>query len=169
MIGRILDGLVAIVGATGFAQFPAFYQQYLQRLGGRLDQARQDVARTLADATAEGKTLEAYIRDLGESGSAAAAQAAQRELERVDNLNALQSAYAALSDAEVWQRPLVFTQHFRPGVAEDAMEAFQPAFPVSLEGLVYAAVGMILGLILLAGCDHGCRKVVHRFREGHWG
>ena len=154
MIGRILDGLVAIVGATGFAQFPAFYQQYLQRLGGRLDQARQDVARTLADATAEGKTLEAYIRDLGESGSAAAAQ---------------QSAYAALSDAEVWQRPLVFTQHFRPGVAEDAMEAFQPAFPVSLEGLVYAAVGMILGLILLAGCDHGCRKVVHRFREGHWG
>ena len=37
MIGRILNGLAAIVGAGGFAQFPAFFQQYLQRLGGMLD------------------------------------------------------------------------------------------------------------------------------------
>lgn len=169
MIGRILDGLVAIVGATGFAQFPAFYQQYRQRLGGRLDQARQDVARTLADATDEGKTLEAYIQDLGNSGSSAAAQAAQRELERVENLNALQSAYATLTEAELWQRPLLFAQHFHPGIADDAFEAFQPAFPVSIEALVYAAVGMMLGLILLAGGDLSCRKMIHRLREGHWG
>lgn len=168
MIGRILDGLVAIAGATGFAQFPAFYQQYRQRLGGRLDQARQDVARTLSDATEEGKTLGAYIQDLGDSGTAAAAQAAQRELERVENLNALQSAYAALTESEIWQRPLVFARHFQPGIAEDAMAAFQPAFPVSIEALVYAAVGMMLGLILLAGCDLSCRKVAHRLRQGYW-
>ena len=30
MIGRILNGLAAIVGAGSLAQFPAFFQQYLE-------------------------------------------------------------------------------------------------------------------------------------------
>ena len=159
MIGRIVNGLAAAAGAALFAQFPAFYQQYLQRLGGRLDQARLDVDQIIADAATLGRTLEAYIQELLASGTDAARLAAKRELARVDNADRLSQAYEAMSEAGLLQRPFVFVEHMDAGLAQETVRIFEPAVPVTLEGLIYAAFGLVTGLGLLMGCTRAGRPV----------
>jgi hypothetical protein len=164
MIARLLNGLAGTVGAAAFAQFPAFFQQYLQRLGGMLDQARLDVARLLKDAQSQGQTLEAYLEELRATGSSAAAGTADRELARVDTVDALESAYNALTLSEPLERPINFLRYFDPQVAEETMRAFEPAVPVTSEALIYGALGVIIGLFLLAGGESGCRGVVKKVK-----
>ena len=164
MIGRLLNGLAATLGAAGFAQFPAFFQQYLQRLGGMLDQARLDVARLLKDAQSQGQTLEAYLAELRATGSHAAAGTADRELARLDTVNLLETAYNALTLSDPLERPLNFVRYFDAQIAGETMGAFQPAVPVTSEALIYGAVGMIIGLFLLAGGESGCRGVAKKVK-----
>jgi len=167
MISRLLNGLAAILGATSFTQFPAFYQQYLQRLGGRLDQARLEIDRLLRDARGAGQTLEQHIEALMASGTEEARLAGQRELERLDAAGALKNAYDALSQAGPAGRPFAFAEHFDPLVAQEALNAFQPAIPTTPEALVYGGTGMLVALLLLAGCQACGRGLVRRVRAQH--
>lgn len=164
MIGRLLNGLAATFGAAGFAQFPAFFQQYLQRLGGMLDQARLDVARLLKDAHSQGQTLEAYLEELRATGSDAAAGTAARELARLDTVNTLEHAYNALTLSDPLERPLNFLRYFDPQIAAETLHAYQPAVPVTSEALIYGLLGMIIGLFLLAGGETGWRGVVKKVK-----
>ena len=164
MIGRILNGFVAVAGAAGFAQFPAFYQQYLQRLGGRRDQARLDIAQILQDAQNLGQTLQAHLRELMSSGTSEARQAAERELDRVDNAEQLETAYNALVEAGPLQRPMAFVEYLDPTIAMETAKIFQPAVPVTTEAVVYAGLGMMIALALLAGGEAGGRRLVSRVK-----
>ena len=166
MILRLLNGLAAVFGAAGGAQFPAFYQQYLQRLGGRLDQARLDVDRIRADAASLGRTLEDYIQELLSSGTAVARLAGAREQVRVAEARSLETAYEALSVAGPLERPLAFVQQIDPGLAEETLKVFVPAMPISPEGFVYAATGLILGLMLMAGGEGAGRRIKRRAQRG---
>ena len=165
MILRLLNGLAAVFGAAGSAQFPAYYQQYLQRLGGRLDQAKLDVDRIRADAESLGVTLETYLRELANSETDVAKLAGERELARVDNANTLETAYASLSGAGPLERPLAFFQQMQPDLAQETLKVFVPAMPISTEGFVYAAVGLVLGLMLMAGGEGTGRRIGRRLRK----
>jgi len=61
----LLDRLLCLVGAVVFAQAPEFFQQYLQRLGGRLDEARRqlEVFRDVGARVDSLATAEAAIRN----------------------------------------------------------------------------------------------------------
>lgn len=159
MIGRIVNGIAAALGAVVFAQFPAFYQQYLQRLGGRLDQAKLDVDRIMEDAATLGRTLEAYVQELLASGTDAARLAAKREMERMENADELAKAYEALSQAGPLERPLAFAQHLDRDLLQETARVFEPAVPVTPEGFVYAGVGILFGLLVQWGCETGGRRV----------
>ena len=164
MIGRILNGLFAVAGAAGFAQFPAFYQQYLQRLGGRRDQARLDIAQILQDAQSLGQTLQAHLKELMSSGTSEARQAAERELQRVDNAEQLEAAYNALVEAGPLQRPATFVEYLDSAIAMETAKIFQPSVPVTTEAVIYAGLGMLIALALLAGGEAGGRRLVSRVR-----
>lgn len=165
MILRLLNGLAAVFGAAGSAQFPAYYQQYLQRLGGRLDQARLDVDKIRADAESLGRTLEAYIQELASSSTDVAKLAGQRELARVENAQTLETAYQALSGAGPLERPLAFFQQMQPDLAQETLKVFVPAMPISSEGFVYAAAGLVLGLMFMAGGEGTGRRIGRRIRK----
>ena len=164
MIARILNGLAALLGAGAFAQFPVFYQQYLQRLGGRLDQTRADLQRLLNDAQAIGRSIEVYLEELQNSGTIAAGQAAKRELERLDRADSFETAYGALQQATPLERPFVFAQHLDPEVAQDTLTSFEPALPFTPEGLTYALVGALVAIILLA-CGERCAGALRPRRK----
>ena len=59
MFQRIADGVFAIAGAAGFSQFPEFFRQYVQRLGGRFDQAAVQQERIVAAARDHGTKITA--------------------------------------------------------------------------------------------------------------
>ena len=155
MIARLINGLAALFGAGAFAQFPAFYQQYLQRLGGRLDQTRDDLQRLLADAETLGRSIEAYIQELQNAGTAAAGHAARRELERLGRADEFQTAYGALEQATPLERPFMFAKHLDPTIARDTLSGFEPAVPATAEGVCYALAGALVAMLLLAACERG--------------
>ncbi|TAG29309.1 MAG: DUF2937 family protein, partial [Verrucomicrobia bacterium] len=73
-LGRVgeslLDRALCVAGAVGFSQAPEFFQQYLQRLGGHLDEARLVLARFQGVASESGLTLRELIETTTAQASA---------------------------------------------------------------------------------------------------
>jgi hypothetical protein len=134
---RKLDMLVAAVLSTaaGMAasQTQTFIQQYLQRLGGHLDEARLNfqAVRDSADPVV-GPTLESLAPVL------------ERLQARIDGLEV---GFRAIAEADVWSRPLVFLQHVDRPIAEGTAALFQPALPLGTDGLVFTLAGILLALV----------------------
>lgn len=164
-VGRIANGAAAIGGAGALSQFPEFYQQYLQRLGGRLDQALVQEARIYEAAQSQGLTVAEYVARFQQS-SDPVFQAEGAVLQAtLQDASALREALLALSNAGVLERPVLLARYFNSDLANATFEAFNPALPVSTEGLTYAAFGMLLGLLSLAFAERGGRAVGRRLRR----
>jgi len=163
-IGRIADGIAGTAGAASLAQFPAFYQQYLQRLGGRLDQAMLAVGRLEEAAGDQALTLAAYVDRFLTSSDPVFRREGQNLLATLEEARGLQEAHAALAGAGTLERPAALARHFDPDLALSTLESYVPALPIDAEGLIYAAVGMLAGLLLLAGCQQCGRLALRPFR-----
>ncbi len=164
-IGRIADGLAATGGAALLAQFPAFYQQYLQRLGGHLDQAERAVARIAEAAEEQGLSLAAYTQRFLDAKDPVFRREGQNLLETLSEAKELEAAHSALIEAPPLERPLAFARHLDSDLALATFERYVPALPIDAEGLSYAAIGLLSGLLLLAGCQQCGRLAVRPFRR----
>ena len=143
-----LDGLVdrvlAVAGAVLFSQAPEFFQQYLQRLGGHLDEARRTLAQFEHTANEAGITLEKFISQTATNYDAAVARLAQVMTDAVARVQHLETAFTTLRDASAWTRPFAFLRHLDASIARATWTDYKPAVPTTIEGLVYAATGMLL-------------------------
>ena len=162
MIRRLLNGLAAVAGAGGFSQFPAFYLQYLQRLGGRLDQAQVQVERIAAAARDQGLTVAQYLDKFTASADAAYRRQGEVLAAELADAERLRLAVAALLQAPPIERPLRFVQHLDTGAARATLGDFSLGLPLTTEGLVYAAIGLVAGLIALVVIERLLRGVLRR-------
>jgi len=152
-----LDRVLCVVGTIAFSQIPEFMQQYLQRLGGHLDEARRQLAQFREVATQSGLTLDRLITQTNVNADPAVAKLSTVMTESVHRVASLETAQAAILDASVWSRPFVFLQHVDLAIARATWTVFKPAVPTTVEGLVYASFGM---LVLLAFYHLGLRYPV---------
>jgi hypothetical protein len=159
MFARLFYSLGAVSGGAAFSQFPEYYAHYVQRLGGRIDQARLRAAEIRDDAAAKGLSVEDYIENFLESAPHSLEGA--RMSESIFQLDRMEAAYRALREAPVLERPFAFAEHMNAGLLESTMGDFTPALPLSPEGFTYAACGALLGLIFC----FGSRRVVRRRRR----
>ena len=139
----LLDRVLCVLGAVIFSQAPEFMQQYAQRLGGHVDEARRQLRQFQETAAQSGLTLERFITQTSANSDTAVAKLGSvmsRSLTRVDTL---ESAQSALQNSSIWSRPFVFLQHLDSSIAQSTWAAYQPAVPTTAEGLVYAACGML--------------------------
>jgi hypothetical protein len=153
MFRRLVDGIFAIAGAAVLSQFPEFFRQYLQRLGGRLDQAALHEARIAAAAREHGLSIADFVQHLTANADAVVRSEGQNVLAALADVERLRVAYGVLAAAQPFERPLVWVRHFDEGVARATLDQFVPAVPLSTEGLLYAGLGMVIGLALLAGIE----------------
>jgi len=147
----LLDRLLCVVGAVLFSQLPEFIQQYLQRLGGHLDEARRQLEQFRAVAAQSDLTLDQLIaRNLGsgEPTVARLGRVIQATTERVD---ALAAADAAIRQASMLSRPFVFLRHLDFSIVHATWTIFKPAVPTTVEGLFYSACGVLLALAFYHG------------------
>ena len=158
----LLDRALCVIGAVAFSQFPEFMQQYLQRLGGHLDEARRQLQHFQETAAQSGLTLERLISQTGANPDAAVARLGGVMTETVTRVETLDHAQAALQGASLWSRPFVFLQHVDPAIARATWSIFKPAVPTTGEGLVYALLGM---LVLLAVYHGGIKYPIARSRR----
>ncbi len=140
----IIDRLISVVGAIAFSQFPQYYGQYMQRLGGHLAEARRSLEQYIEAAEALDMSLEAYIREHLESGSdvfVSSGEVVQNLLERVQSL---EQSYQALQDATIFNRWFIFLQEVDWSIAAGTWENFVPGVPTTVEGITYAMAGLLM-------------------------
>ena len=164
-VGRIANGLAAIAGAGFASQFPEFYQQYLQRLGGRLDQALVQEARIYEAAQGQGLAVPDYVQRFLDSGDPVFKAEGQLLQDTLKDAETLRAALIELQNAAPLARPFTFVENVDSGLFKATLDAYVPAMPVSVEGFSYAAVGMLLGLLLLATAEKGSKGFARRWKH----
>lgn len=158
----LLDRVLCVVGAVCFSQAPEFMQQYLQRLGGHLDEARRHLVQFQQAAEQSGITLDRLIAQTSANSDAAVAKLGTVMTATSARVDTLESAHHALVHASLWSRPFVFAQHLDASIARATWSAFKPAVPTTVEGLVYALCGMLV----LIGIYHlGIKAPIKHFRS----
>jgi len=156
MFTRLIYSLFAAAGGAGLSQFPEYLAHYRQRLGGRIDQARDRVAEITEDAAAMGMSIPDYIESF--IASDPHSLEGERMHESFFKLADMEAAYQALGTATTLQRPIVFIQHLDGGLLDATLGDFVPAMPLTQEGLVYGGIGALAGLLLCGGS----RRVLRR-------
>lgn len=147
----LLDRVLCLLGAVAFCQLPEFIQQYLQRLGGRLDEARRQLAEFEAVARQSNLSLSKFIERTSANTDEAVAKLGGVMQGAIDRVNELASAESALRNASLWEKPFVFFAHLDRSIASATLDVYRPAVPTTTEGLIYAAAGMIT----ILGIYHG--------------
>ena len=136
-VGRKLDtlfgALLAAVGGMACSQFQAFAQQYLQRLGGHLDEARR-----VKEGLWEGASPATLEPGAWEAVQAAAAA----------RITEIEKAYQAIRDAGPAAKPFEFLRYLDPTTARQVATDFQPTLPLDLASLAYTGAGLVLGLVI---------------------
>jgi hypothetical protein len=138
---------LCVIGAVCFAQGPEFIQQYFQRLGGHLQESQRQLASFHDAAAHAGLPFEQFITRTGANTDAGLSHLGTVMSETASRTASLQAAHDALLTATPWTRPFVFIKQVDWDIAHATAANYLPAVPTTLEGLAYAAVGM---LILLA-------------------
>ena len=132
-----LDALIGgvIIAAAGVAatQAHAFLVQYLQRLGGHLDEAKAHL-----NAVQHGLRYQLMSDTVRK----------ELETEAQKRVNELQSAYHAIADASILVKPLALLRHADPTMLAGTWHDFVPALSASTDNVVCIAVAMILGFLL---------------------
>ncbi|MBT5239982.1 MAG: DUF2937 family protein [Rhodospirillaceae bacterium] len=124
-------GLAAAAGMAA-SQVQAFINQYLQRLGGHLDEAKLNLDR-----------IENGVRYQTMSNTV------RQELEADASLrvNELQSAYDTISESGLLSRPFTFLNKADDGIIAGTLNDFVPALPLDTNALVYVCIGIVLALV----------------------
>jgi hypothetical protein len=157
----LLDRALCVFGAILFSQAPEFMQQYAQRLGGHLDEARRQLQQFRQAAEQSGLTLERFIAQTATNSDTAVAKLGGVMTRAVTRVDTLESAHAALQDASLWSRPFVFLRHIDSSIARATWSIFKPAVPTTAEGVVYALCGM---LVLITIYHLGIKYPIVRIR-----
>lgn len=145
---RALCLVGGLAGAAGLSQFPAFSQQYMQRLGGQVDELTRVVVGFDETALADGMGREEMLQAMAETplveGQVAMWRGTfARHARLSENLMVLQSATP--------MERLIMPQRMMDGATVQATWAdFSPAIPLSAAGAASAGTGFIGGWAALA-------------------
>jgi len=147
----LIDRLLCVVGAVACSQLPEFIQQYLQRLGGHLDEARRQLEQFQAVAAKAGLTFQQLVANSLASSEPTVARLGGVMNDTASRVDALAAADAAIRHASIIARPFVFLHHLDFSIAHATWTVFKPAVPTTVEGMTYAACGVLLALAFYHG------------------
>lgn len=150
----VVDRVLCVVGAVLFSQAPEFIQQYMQRLGGHLDEARRMLGQYENIARQAGLSLEAFVTRTAENTDTVVAKHAGVMQGAIDRVRDLSAAQEAIRDASMFTRPFAFLRHADAEIAANTWAIYKPAVPTTIEGVFYAGIGIALILGLYYGCVH---------------
>lgn len=150
MIIRALTIVGALAGGGAMSQFPAFSDQYVQRLSGAVDEMRIVVANfdtTLAELGQTREEAFAPGQDLSDRETKMLGNAQAN----IDRLAFLETALVKVQSAPVLTRVVQMPTVADRQIAARAMDDFKPAVPLTVEGVACAGLGLIFGWGIISG------------------
>lgn len=144
--GSLLERLFVFFMALFLSQAPQYMNLYLNVLSGAKAAYEKSVKEIAEKAGELGMSTKEFIDDLTKSQSQAAKKSGELHQNQIKNLEAAKKAFDAIKNASAFTRPFVFVKHVDWALAKNVQ--FQPAFPFTLEALIYVIVGIILGMVI---------------------
>ncbi|SFV38282.1 Protein of unknown function [Devosia crocina] len=160
--------ILASVGGVGMAlilsQFPEYAQQYTQRLGGAVDELR--IATEEFDrAAAEGGLSRQEALDRFNASNddflAGRGTSMTATFQRYDRLS---QTLARIRGAGPVERLQSLPAYLDSDIGQRTLENYQPAVPFTLEGILYAAAGFLVGFAILSALVKVCAMPFRRRR-----
>jgi Protein of unknown function (DUF2937) len=151
---RIAAVACGLVGGVAASQGPEFSQQYRQRVGGAIDELRHVIERFDQDALANGETRDSAIARLRGNADDLASRLGFAMQGHVERLARLERHRQAMIEAGPFARIGIMVRDGDTDVMQAAYRDFEPALPVTEEGVLSAAGGFVVawgGLLLFAG------------------
>ncbi len=153
-IVRIVAFGLGILGGIATSQGPEYSQQYRQRLGGAIDELGRVIAQFEADAAANGETQDSAIARLRSNPDGFVSRQGAAMQGNVERFGRLRAHREAMMQAGPFARIALMVRDGDRDVMEAAYRDFEPAIPVTEEGLLSAAIGFVAvwgGILVLAG------------------
>ncbi len=146
---RFICLLAGIAFGLILSQFPEYLQQYQQRLGGAVDELRAIAENFDATAQQAGLTRQAALARYSEAGDSFLNEQGRGMERTITRHERLTAQLAELQAAGPVERLMAFARYVDPEIGARALEVYRPAVPVTIEGLTYAALGLVLGYLAL--------------------
>ena len=150
-IGGLLERICAVICATLFVQIPLFVSQYTNQLIGHEAELRFHVEALNRTAKLSGKNLDIYIQKFLHNSDADISNIGELMQAMVLRLQDLTNALTALQESTPMTRPFVFLAHINTDILRSTFKHFSFGFPFTIEGGVYALVGIVFGYCLCSG------------------
>lgn len=132
-VDALCGTIIAAVAGLAASQSLAFIQQYVQRLGGHLDEAKLQLRNILEGAAY--REVDAATKD----------RFADATLNRIAELS---EAHEAIKGAGPLMKPVQFLAKLDPDIALATWTNFQPALPLDMPSLIIAAAGMVAAWLI---------------------
>lgn len=161
-IVAMLDRIFAVAGALLLSQLPTFMQQYGQQLAGHVNELKLQLDRMTKRASHSGKSLDQYIQKFVQNSDGDIQHQGQLMQDMVVRYQDLSEASLALNNASVFSKPFVFVKYLYSDIVASTFQLFTPGFAFSVEGLVYALLGILFGVGLFAALRKLCRALCFR-------
>lgn len=146
-LGNLTDRIICVVAAVVLLQAPIYMNQYQNVLAG----AQQEAAlsfNSLAQIAADfDQTLREYLDELLANDNPKVVANAEEDDEKIKRYESYTASLEAFQQANVFSRPFVFLGHYEQRLA-NAVE-FQPGLPITMEGFVYALLGIVIAMLLI--------------------
>lgn len=147
-ISGFIDRLLVVLGALVFSQAPQFFAQYMHRLSGHVEELRIHIRSLQQAAQKSGMELPQYIEKFTEHQDFAFSTHGEMMQGMLTRYSEISQASIAMQETTPLTRPFVFLQHFNFDIAKATVAQFQPGVLLTIEGAVYAVIGMGIGYML---------------------
>ncbi len=148
---RVIAGIGGLGLAVALSQFPEYAQQYTQRLGGAVDELRIVTEKFDRDARQAGLDRQQALTRFEASTDEFLAGRGTSEAANFTRYEQLSTTLAHIQNANAVQRFQMLPAYFDTDIGARTLENYQPAMPVTVEGVLYAGGGFLVGYLVLSG------------------
>lgn len=146
---RIVNIVGGVLLAGSLSQFPEFSQQYVQRLGGAVDELSTVVRDFDKSAAATGQSRAKALASL--TGTEFLSRRQDDMRRTIGRHEQLVLDYKNLRDANVYARLAYIARYPDSAIAGQTWADFQPAIPLTPEGLALTLIGYLSGYGAFSG------------------
>jgi len=147
---RTVAGIGGIGLAVALSQFPEYAQQYTQRLGGAVDELRIATEEFDRSATEGGLTRQAALERFNASNDEFLAGRGRSMTATFQRYEMLSETLSRIQGAGPVERFQALPDYFDTDIGRRTLENYKPAVPMTVEGVLYAGAGFILGFSVLS-------------------
>ena len=144
-MGRWIKIAFGLICAAVLTQVPTYHQQYLQRLGGHVDELALQVQALDERAGKVGTDRYGYIRDFIASDNLSVQSEGQHLLATVTRHVTLSNSLKRLSEMGMLYVGAAMMVEIDPPIALATLKTYKPAVPLTTAGLGYGVAGFFIG------------------------